>query len=295
MASSPLSSFLSCSVCRMLSQNPASLDDRGICVKCSVLTALEARVTELEERLRRCEGQGSASYSEVAAGLAACSRSERSVSKPSPAACPEQPGQDQDRFVTVRRKASAKHRHVALQEPLHVCNRFSPLSDDTPAELDTLVIGSSIVRDVKLPAVKVRCYPGARVGDIEGNLRLLKQEGRRFRRVVIHAGGNDARRRQSEVLKLQVASLCELAKSMSDAVIFSGPLPNLVNDEMYSRLSSFNRWLSRWSEENGVIFLNNWCTFWGKPGLIRRDGIHPTLDGAALLAHNMADRLRTLN
>ncbi|KAK7922443.1 hypothetical protein WMY93_009345 [Mugilogobius chulae] len=56
------------------------------------------------------------------------------------------------------------------------------------------------IRDVELPAASVRCYPGARMGDIEGNLRLLKQSRQRFRRVVIHAGGNDARRRQSEVL-----------------------------------------------------------------------------------------------
>jgi len=28
-------------------------------------------------------------------------------------------------------------------------------------------------------------------------------------------------------------------------------------------------------------------SFWGKPGLIRRDGIHPTLEGAALISRNM--------
>lgn len=150
---------------------------------------------------------------------------------------------------------------------------------------------SSIVRDVKLPAVSVRCLPGARVGDIEGQLRLLKQGGRRFRRIVIHAGGNDVRRRQSEVLKLQVGAVCELAKSMSDAVIYSGPLANRVNDEMYSRHLSFNCWLSRWCKENSVGFVDNWGAFWGRPWLIHRDGIHPTLDGASLLSANMAASL----
>ncbi len=190
---------------------------------------------------------------------AAHSSRARSASEPSPSARPVQPGQDWDRFVNVRGKKSARRRHVG-SEPLHVYNRFSPLRD-TPAEPDTLVIGSSIVRDVKLPAVSVRCYPGARVGDIEG---------------------------QSEVLKLQVGAVCELAKSMSDTVIYSGPLPNLVNDEMYSRLSSFNCWLSRYCREHSVVYVDNWCAFWGKPGLIRRDGRHPTLDGASLLARNLA-------
>jgi lysophospholipase L1-like esterase len=108
---------------------------------------------------------------------------------------------------------------------------------------------------------------------------------------VIHAGGNDIRRRQSEILKVQVGAVCELAKSMSDTVIYSGPLPNLVNDEMYSRHLSFNCWLSRWCEQNYVGYVNNWSAFWGKPRLMRRDGIHPNLDGASLLSKNVADSL----
>uniref|UniRef100_A0A8C6UNV1 SGNH hydrolase-type esterase domain-containing protein n=1 Tax=Neogobius melanostomus TaxID=47308 RepID=A0A8C6UNV1_9GOBI len=264
---------LSCSVCRMSSQNPASFtDDRSSCVKCSVVVALEARVSELEERLSGDVVKASVSYSQIVAGTAVRSNSAREVSQAeaSPAAGPVQPGQDQDGFVTVRGGGSAKRTPVAHQT-LHVQNRFSPLSA-TPAEPDTLVIGSSIVRDVKIPAALVRCYPGARVGDIEGNLKRLKQGGRRFRRIVIHAGGNDVRRRQSEVLKLQVGAVCELAKTMSDTVIYSGPLPNLVNDEMYSRHLSFNCWLSRWCEQNDVGYVNNWSAFWGKPKLMRRDG-----------------------
>ena len=33
-------------------------------------------------------------------------------------------------------------------------------------------------------------------------------------------------------------------------------------------------------------------TFWGKPGLIRRDGVHPTRDGAALISRNLSDLIR---
>ena len=272
----------------MFSETPASfsVEDKGRCIKCSLILVLEARLTELEARLRTVEAKAVSKAATGTADRAVASTS----SKGSPPAPPQQPGKIEDGFVTVRRKHSAKRKH--LDHPkLDVCNRFSPLSDDTPAEPTTLVIGSSIVRGVKLPAATVRCYPGARVGDIEGNLRLLAKSSVRFRRIVIHVGGNDARRRQSEVLKLKVESVCKLAKSMSDAVIFSGPLPNLKNDEMYSRFSSFNRWLSRWCPENKVGFIDNWQAFWGKPGLIRRDGIHPTLEGTALLGKNMAARV----
>ncbi|XP_057684112.1 uncharacterized protein LOC130910653 [Corythoichthys intestinalis] len=286
----PSSSRLFCSVCCMYSEHPGSfVEDSSSCRKCSLVSGLETRVSELEARLCTLETKASPSYSQVVAGPAGRACSSRIASAVSPPASPVQPGEIKEGFVTVRGKRSGK-RTTLVHQQLHVSNRFAPLSD-TPAEPDTLVIGSSIVRDVKHPAVSVRCYPGARVGDIEGNLRLLKQSRKRFRRIVIHAGGNDARRRQSEVLKLNVASVCELAKSMADTVVFSGPLPNLVNDEMYSRFSSFNRWLSRWCPENDIIFVDNWHAFWGKPGLMRRDGIHPTWDGAALLTRNLAAKL----
>ena len=197
---------------------------------------------------------------------------------------PEQPG-NPDKWITVR-KRSSKPGPTGHSIPVHVSNRFSPLIDN-PEVKPTLIIGSSIVRNVKTPATIVKCLPGARTGDIENHLKLLAKANKKFGTIIIHAGGNDTRRRQSEVTKVGVESLCSFAKTMSDSVVFSGPLPDLTSDDMFSRMSSFRRWLVRWCPDNNVGLIDNWSSFWGRSGLISKDGIHPTLDGAALLSKNM--------
>ncbi len=74
---------------------------------------------------------------------------------------------------------------------------------------------------------------------------------------------------------------------MSDTVICSGPLPSYRGDEI-SRLLSLNGWMSKWCPQNNIGFIDNWTSFWGRPDLLKRDGLHPSWGGATILSRNMA-------
>ncbi len=94
------------------------------------------------------------------------------------------------------------------------------------------------------------------------------------------------------MLLFNVKEVCALASTMSDTVICSGPLPAYRGDEIHSRLSSLNGWMSKWCPQNNIGFIDNWTSFWGRPDLLKRDGVHPSWGGAAILSRNLAHSLR---
>ena len=261
-----------------------------ICDKCKETVRLTEKISELETRIQTLieDSKSARALDTILDAPSIVNSLHDSV----PAEVePLQPG----KWVTVRDRSSrGSKNHSSV--PITTTNRFAPLSE-TPTENSVdcaLVIGDSITRNVKIetPANIVTCLPGARAPDIKANLKVLANANRKFSKIIIHVGTNDVRLRQSEITKINIKEVCELASTMSRTVICSGPLPVRRSDEIVSRLCSLNRWLSEWCPCNNIEFIDNWKSFWGKPDLLKRDGIHPSWDGAALLSSNMAHSLR---
>ena len=106
-------------------------------------------------------------------------------------------------------------------------------------------------------------YSWATAGDVESNLQLLAKSNRKYGKIIFHVGGNNVRLRQLKVTKVNVELVCTFAKTMSDSIVFSGPLPDLTSDDMFSRMSSFNCCLSRWcpATDGFTGFIDTWRTF----------------------------------
>uniref|UniRef100_A0A8C9ZJM9 Uncharacterized protein n=1 Tax=Sander lucioperca TaxID=283035 RepID=A0A8C9ZJM9_SANLU len=222
-----------CSVCQMFSYASASFSDNDTCNKCSLFAALEAKLSEFEAWLRTMDSN---SYASVASQCSVAGAGQHTVASASSPRASEQVGD------------CPKEAYPWLTTDLFTfSNSFSPLSD-TPAEKPTLVIGSSILRNVKLaaPVDTVLCIPGARAGDVQSYLKLLAKDNCKYSMIIIHAGGNDTQLRKSKITKINVESVCAYAKTI---------------DDMYSRMSSIHHWLLGWCPANDVGYMDNWQEF----------------------------------
>ncbi len=101
-----------------------------------------------------------------------------------------------------------------------------------------MVIGDSYVRATLAEGkVHTHCLPGARVLDVSVQIPAILKDDESVAAVVIHAGANDIKLRQTETLKRDSRSLIETVSSTSPGttIIVSGPLPT------YRRESSTNQ------------------------------------------------------
>ncbi|KAK3567730.1 hypothetical protein QTP86_024062 [Hemibagrus guttatus] len=164
---------------------------------------------------------------------------------------------------------------------------------------DAVIIGDSIVWHVCATAAKgkvhTRCLPGARVLDVSAQVPAILKKN--IGAVVLHAGMNNIRLRQTEILKKEFRSLVEKVRTTSPTtrIIVSGPLPTFQRGiARFSRLFTFNEGLQSWCQDQKLPFIDNWNLFWECPRFYRPDGLHPSRVGAAVLSDNISRTLCTI-
>ncbi len=166
-------------------------------------------------------------------------------------------------IATNRRSSSSRRRHSA----------------QGAAEPRTLIVGDSIIRNVRTRTATTCCFPQATVSDVNKELRSIVMKHKTANRVIIHVGKNDIRKGQSELLKQDFSELFETLQRLEVQSFISGPLP-ARGTNMFSRLLGLNTWLQRTCSTKGVNFIDNFNIFWGHRQLFKLDGLHPNKLGA---------------
>lgn len=84
---------------------------------------------------------------------------------------------------------------------------------------------------IPCPLLAVKCIPEARTGGAAE---------RKFGKIIIYVGSNDTRLILSEVTKMNIESVCNFAKTMSDSKFSLGPLSSQTRTDMFNHMFSSN-------------------------------------------------------
>ncbi|KAK1174732.1 hypothetical protein AOXY_G2300 [Acipenser oxyrinchus oxyrinchus] len=169
-------------------------------------------------------------------------------------------------WVAVRRGSKLRV-SSSVSPKLTLSNRYDVL---------VLTVGDSIIRNVGTAfrdSTSVECFPGDSVLDISAQMENLAGNHKQTSTVIVHVGTNHMRLRESETLKKHF-------KSLGRNTVISGPLLVIRRGcELFSRLYSLSvkrgSRLSKWYASEKLGFVDNWDSFWERPGFFKRDGLHP--------------------
>jgi len=154
--------------------------------------------------------------------------------------------------------------------------------------LSTLIIGDSIVRNIKKPSALTYCFPGAKVTDIMKKIPSILADHPLINTVVLHVGCNDIPKQSSEILKQDFIQLINSLPIHSKKFFISGPLPSLNRGiGRFSRTLSLHTWLKLTCTARNIAFVDNFNLFWKRPAFFQRDGIHPNGLGSRTLTDNL--------
>lgn len=215
---------------------------------------------------------------------------------------PAQPLQLENRYSILTNDEefpSLPRPHAAHPGPSTQSTR--PLRADSPpsdSSTSTLIIGSSMVRDLHIPPLpsgpsKVYCFPGAKVRDIQHKLPGILARHAKVDNIIVHVGTNDIRERRSIALQEDFTTLLSTLMGTGKRIVISGPLPTYRKGaERWSRLFWLHTWLEPLCTSLSIPYVDNFNLFWEMPNLLKRDGLHPNRHGARMLSDNITTTLK---
>uniref|UniRef100_A0A667Z3U5 SGNH hydrolase-type esterase domain-containing protein n=1 Tax=Myripristis murdjan TaxID=586833 RepID=A0A667Z3U5_9TELE len=244
---------------------------------CDGCLRLTQRISELEGRMSTLyqlrEEEQIIDSMVVAVGLAASSATAREMDSTVPLPCAD-----------VAAASTTEHWSRLGAKPKALVSS-TPCQKELPT---TLVIGDSIIRNVRRKSAKCFCFPGAKVADITEKCISLLAKYPRARSIIIHIGCNNVPEQGSEILKQDFLKLFDSLKDCGRRIFISGPLPPFKRGcERFSRTLALHTWLQSACAMHNAFFIDNFNLFWNRPSFYRNDGIHPSALGGRILTENM--------
>uniref|UniRef100_A0A3B5A5Z4 AIG1-type G domain-containing protein n=1 Tax=Stegastes partitus TaxID=144197 RepID=A0A3B5A5Z4_9TELE len=153
----------------------------------------------------------------------------------------------------------------------------------------TLILGDSIIENVRVYQAEIHSIPGATVSMIQNKLQdLLPSLKPSIERVIIHVGAIDILRQQSEVTKADFRLLLRFLQPCGKTVFISGPIPTMKRDEdLFSRTLSLHEWLQSVCREQGLRYIKNFDLFWKRRCFFAENGFNLNRSGSEKLAANI--------
>ena len=203
--------------------------------------------------------------------------------------------------------------HSKIQEEnKELLNRIKDLSSNTPIHVSsqepkshgTLLLGSSIIRDVdatKLVATKCVSISGGGIKDIHAALDKYPAL-HKFGNITLAVGGNDCDNLEQEgndvtPLIEQYRELIESAKMRADTITISSVCPRNKPGPVSERIAALNAGLTTLCKDLDVTYVDNDDVFYLRDGSLNNgfllpDNVHLTPAATSRLVTNLGLKLR---
>uniref|UniRef100_A0A8C5HAI0 OSK domain-containing protein n=1 Tax=Gouania willdenowi TaxID=441366 RepID=A0A8C5HAI0_GOUWI len=159
---------------------------------------------------------------------------------------------------------------------------------------NTLIVGSSMIQNIKVEKGKTFCHPEAQVRNIHSRLPDLLNKHPLASFLVIHVGSDDIKSQQSEIFKKDFLELMGTALGSGIQCVVSGPIPSpFFSNVDFSRLRQLHVWLRRYCFYNAIPFVDNFSAFFNTSDVFTRSGQNLNQKGNIILASNVELTLKS--